>query len=334
MLTTPALPSEAGLEPDDTMAEALRKTLLFHFQRMLAHEAGTRAGVDIEELHDMRVATRRMRAALQVFADSVDMRPLKPFIKDLRRTGRVLGTVRDLDVFWEKTERYLAGLSVAEQPPLAPLRAVWQSQRDAARDEMTVYLDSDRYAKFTQSFSEFLNTPGVAEPAPFGADGEPQPRRVRHVAPVVLYQRLAAVRGYDEWVSGPAVPLVRLHQLRIASKYLRYTAEFFQEVLSPQSGDIIERIKRLQDHLGDLQDAVVACNLLRDFLTWGTWGPQQASGKGLSLPSEPIVAPGVAAYLAARQFELQRLLDGFPAAWAPVHDPAFSCEVAEAVSVL
>ena len=54
------------------MDEAARKTLLFHFERMLKHEPGTREGEDAEELHDMRVATRRMRAALRVFDGYID----------------------------------------------------------------------------------------------------------------------------------------------------------------------------------------------------------------------------------------------------------------------
>jgi CHAD domain-containing protein len=301
---------------------------------MLAHEQGTRLGEDIEELHDMRVATRRMRAAVQVFGDYLDMERLKPCLKGLRRTGRILGAVRDLDVFWEKTQAYLDRLPPDGEDELAPLKAVWRAQRESSREKMLAYLDDERYSRFTREFNELLQSPGAAEPPPFGSDGEPQPRLLSHVVPVIVYQRLAAVRAYDEWVTGPEVPLERLHQLRIAAKGLRYTFEFFQEVLGPEALDVINRTKQLQDHLGDLQDAVVACNLLRDFLTWGTWGPVRTSGKRVILPDEPIVAPGVAAYLAARQLELRNLLDTFPTAWAPVHSRDFSQEAATALSLL
>ncbi len=101
------LPSKVGLQADDLMTEGLRKIMHFQFQHMLYHEPGTQLGLDIEELHDMRVATRRMRAALQVFGDYLDEKTWAPFDKGLRRTGRVLGEVRDLDVFWEKTQHYL-----------------------------------------------------------------------------------------------------------------------------------------------------------------------------------------------------------------------------------
>ena len=333
-LKVPKLPSKPGLEADDSMAEAVRKTLYFHFLRMLHHEPGTCLGEDIEELHDMRVATRRMRAALQVFGDYLDMKQMAPFVKGLRRTGRMLGAVRDLDVFWQKTQRYLDTLPPEQQDGLDPLRLVWEAERERGRERMLAYLDSDRYFRFKEQFGEFLQTPGAGALPAISEKGEPLPNRLRYVVPVLVYQRLVAVRAYDEWVTGQDVPLGRLHQLRIAAKGLRYTLEFFREVLKPDAKTLISKIKGLQDHLGDLQDAVVASNLLRDFLTWGTWGHAQTKEKGVSLPAETVVAPGVAAYLTARQIELQHLLDSFPQAWAQIQGLDFSQLIAASLAAL
>jgi CHAD domain-containing protein len=327
------LPKAPGLDADDTMAEAARKTLYFHFLRMLHHEPGTRQGEDIEELHDMRVATRRMRAAFRVFGDYLDMGKMKTFLKGLRRTGRTLGAVRDLDVFWQKTRHYLETLSPERQEELEPLYAVWKTERERAREKMNAYLDSERYVQFKEQFGEFLRTPNAGALPPFSKKGEPIPNRLRYVVPVLVYQRLAAVRAYDEWVTGEDVSLERLHQLRIAAKGLRYTLEYFREILGPEAKDAIKEIKGLQDHLGDLQDAVVASSLLRDFMTWGTWGHAQAE-EGARLPAEPIVAPGVAAYLAARQIELQRLVNTFPQTWVQIQSPDFGRLVAAALTTL
>jgi CHAD domain-containing protein len=329
----PKLLKEPGLDADDTMAEAARKTLYFHFLRMLHHESGTRLGEDIEDLHDMRVATRRMRAAFQVFGDYLDMGKMKAFFKGLRRTGRTLGAVRDLDVFWEKTQHYLEMLPPERQNDLEPLRVVWEAEREQDRAKMVTYLDGERYVQFKERFGEFLQTPGAGALPPFSEAGEPLPNRLRHVVPVLVYQRLAVVRAYDEWVTGENVPLERLHQLRIASKGLRYTLEYFQEVLGPEAKEAIKEIKGLQDHLGDLQDAVVASNLLRDFLTWGTWGHAQTK-RGTPPPTEPIVAPGVAAYLAARQIELQQLVGTFSQVWERIQSADFGQLVAAALTPL
>jgi CHAD domain-containing protein len=317
-------PSQPGLNPDDSMAEAARKTFLLHYQRMLYHEPGTRLGEDIEELHDMRVATRRMRAAFRVFEDYLDIGEMKPFIKGLRRTGRVLGAVRDMDVFWEKTQHYLDTLPEERQGSLDPLRAAWEAERERARKRMLAYLDSGRYYEFKKRFGAFLQIRGAGALPTLSDDGEPIPHLLRHVVPVAVYQRLAAVHAYDEWVTRPDVPLERLHQLRIAAKGLRYTIEYFREVLAPETKEFIDEVKRIQDHLGDLQDAVVASNLLRDFLTWGTWGHREAEREGISLPTEPIIAPGVAAYMTSRQTELQHLVETFPQAWTRIQNPEFN----------
>ncbi len=325
------LPEQPGLEPDDPMTEAGRKILWFHFQRMVAHEPGTRLGDDIEELHDMRVATRRMRAAFWIFGDSFDQEIMQPFLKGLKRTGRALGPVRDLDVFRAKIQVYLDTLPPERQGELDPLLAAWEKQRATAREHMLTHLDGKGYARFTESFGELLQTPGGTGHPIREAGSEPIPYRVRHVAPVAVFERLAAVRAYDEWVSIPSPALDRLHSLRIAFKRFRYALEFFAEVLGPEANDIIRQVKAMQDHLGDLQDAVVASGLLRDFLTWGTWGH---TDRPESLPSAPIIAPGVAAYLAVKQAELQHLLDTFPPAWDTIRAAQFSQLVSAAVSVL
>jgi CHAD domain-containing protein len=323
------LPARPGLEADDPIAEAARKVLAFHFQRMVYHEPGTRLGEDIEALHDMRVATRRMRAAFRLFSDYLNMEELAPIAKGLRRTGRILGAVRDLDVFWVKTQRYLELLPLGQPVDLDPLQAAWEAQRARGREEMLAYLESDRYARFKEQFDEFLQAPGGGAQA-----GEPVAYRLRQVVPAALYQRLATMQAFDAWVSGSEdIPLGRYHQLRIISKGMRYALEFFQEVLGPEAGTLIGEVKALQDHLGDLQDAVVASNLLRDFLMWGTWGHVEGQKK-VAWPTETVVAPGVAAYLADRQAELQHLVRTFPQVWTPFPTPGFSRLLASALEPL
>ncbi|MCX7838651.1 MAG: CHAD domain-containing protein [Anaerolineae bacterium] len=306
---------------DDTMAEAARKTLRLHWNRMLEHEAGARAGVDSEEVHDMRVATRRMRAALRVFDEFLDADAFKPFAKRLRRTARALGAVRDLDVFREKTQRYLATLPDERRVDLEPLWAVWQSEYQRARAELLAWLDSEAYTQFKTEFDEFLRTPGAGAAPTETEDGEPRAHRVRDVLPMILLRAWADVHAYAELVTQPNVSVERLHQLRIAAKGLRYTLEFFADVLGEEAQPLIGQIRQLQDHLGNLQDAVVACNHLRDFLTWGEW--THPTDKSVRPPRALVVAPGVAAYLAARQNEIHTLIQTFPNVWSPIQDATF-----------
>ncbi len=331
-LPTPVPPPRPGLVRQDSMAEAARKTIQFHFQRMLEQEAGTRAGEDIEELHDMRVATRRMRAACVVFDEYLDPAAWKPFVRLLRRTGRVLGRARDLDVFHEKMIQYLEQLPESGRMQLEPLLAAWQTEHDAAREELLAYLDSPVYAEFKAEFQDFLQVPDAGARPVVSKHNEPLPYRVPHVLPIVLYQGLAEVCSFDEWTAGTDAPLARYHQLRIASKRLRYTLEFFREVLCPEAEMLIAKIKALQDHLGNLQDAVVACEIVRNFLIWGTWRPGKG-GRSFTR-TEMVVAPGVAAYLAARQAEIQNLRNNFAPVWAEVRCEEFRRQLGGLVMAL
>jgi len=312
-----------GIEPDDLMSEAARKTVLFHFERMLAHEEGTRAGVDYEELHDMRVATRRMRAALTVFGPYVEEKAYRPHLKSLRRTGRLLGAVRDLDVFHENAEHYLEELTEDRRDELEPLFDAWRIEREQRRERMIEWLDGGDFRSFVDSFGEFLHQRGAGAVPDFSADGSPRSRRVNIALPPVVLTELANVLAYDEWVTGPEVPLTRLHQLRIAGKYLRYTLEFFTEVLGPGGKLVIHTVKGLQDHLGDLQDAVVTSGILRDFLSGEGWGRAAGKRARAEQSTDLIVAPGVANYMAYKQMELARLVRTFPQAWDPIRAPRY-----------
>jgi CHAD domain-containing protein/transposase-like protein len=314
-----------GIRPADSMAEAGRKVLRMHFARMLYHEPGTRLGENIEALHDMRVATRRMRAAFEVFGDYFKKGVMKTHLKGLRATGRALGPVRDLDVFLQKMHIYQEGLPDEQREGLTPLEASWQTQRKAARKKMLRFLDSQTYQDFLQTFSHYLNTSGMGV-KPVTGDEIPIPHKVRDVAPILIYTRLGAVRAFDTVLDNATIN--QLHALRIEFKKLRYTVEFFQEVLGPEGGEVVEDIKKVQDHLGDLNDADVACSILGDFLS--KWEKDQ-----LTLPIQQRANPEpIVAYLATKHAERHRLVVSFPQVWGVFMRPEFHERVAQAISVL
>jgi CHAD domain-containing protein len=272
-----------------------------------------------------------MRAALRVFRPYVDTTAYKPFRKALRRTGRILGTVRDLDVFREKAQRYLDALPDERRSELDSLLAAWQIRHNAARQGMLTLLDSQAYAQFKNEFGRFLATPGAGAPQAPSEGTAPLPHRVREAVPPLVVGSYAAVRAYEGRVEGTDTPLPRLHQLRITAKGLRYALEFFREILPTEVESLIDRIKELQEHLGNLQDAVVTCGVLRDFLTWGTWGHDRTKAMAAT---GVIVAPGVATYLSVRQVELRQLVEGFPAVWKKVSDEDFRRQMFAVVAKL
>jgi CHAD domain-containing protein len=294
------------LAADDPMSEAGRKVLALHFGRMLANEAGTRLGEDPEALHDMRVATRRMRAAFALFAPYYDAQVVSLFGKGLRRTGRTLGAVRDLDVLLEKARAYAAGLpaEAAAAGGVEPLLAAWEAARDAARRKMLEHLDGPAYRQFVREFGAFLATPGAGAAAL--APDTVTPFQARHVIPCLILTRYAAVRAYERLLPGAA--LTSYHALRIECKGLRYALEFFREVLGEETPALIKQVTALQDLLGELQDACVAEGLLADFLA------ERRKSVRKSAAAEDLA--GIEAYLAAQHARQAELLAAFPAPWA------------------
>ncbi len=301
-----------GIVAGDSMAEAARKTLRFHMLRMMDSEAGTRTGVDIEALHDMRVATRRMRTAFFVLADAIDAEGTAPYLKALRRTGRLLGCVRDMDVFREKAQAYLGAFAKSTPPDLTLLMSAWDAEYARARSKLLKYLDSERYTQFKNAFTAYL---GIPIPSPSASSAAP---RVVIAVPDLIATRLVEFYTCKSRLDQAHADLTDYHQMRIVTKYLRYTLEYFREVLGPEVEQAIGELKVLQDHLGALQDAVVACTHLHNVITWGTW--QRPTEEQLRWTPTPINAPDVAAYLEFRQTESRRLVRTFPEAWARYED--------------
>ena len=249
-----------GVLPDDHLAEAGRKVLRFHLARMIAREAGTRDGSDLEELHAMRVATRRQRAAWRIFGEAFRAGRTKGHRGRLREVAARLGTVRDLDVLIENADAYRADLPVAEQRALEPLIAGWRDHREDARRLLIRELDSDGYRRWLDDYAEFVRHEGLAVRPVIATE----PHRVRDTAASRIQAAYEQVRAYEPVLRWADVET--LHELRIAGKWLRYSLEFVREALGPESAGLIARVTALQDHLGLLNDADVASRLARDFL--------------------------------------------------------------------
>ncbi len=307
----PASPPSPPMYPDDSMSEAGRKVIFTHFMKMLANEAGTREGVDIEFLHDMRVSTRRMRAAFRIFEPFYEAKAVKRFNKGLRRTGQTLGVVRDLDVLIEKAEAYEAGLPPDGGLTIQTLLENWRASRDGSRQELTEYLDGSAYRRFVDEFRAFLETPGShARPIP---DGQPVAHQVRHIVPRLVMERYEQVRAYEPILA--AAPITTYHMLRIDCKRLRYALEFFEPLLGPEAPALIKQVTNLQDLLGAMQDAHVAEGLIAEFLA--------AQGRRKKKAPPPPPLPGVEAYRLAQQQVQSDLLATFPAPWKNLTGPAF-----------
>lgn len=318
--SAPRKKKSPDLRADEPLAEAGRKILRFHYERMRASEAGTLEGQDIEALHRMRVATRRQRAAFRIIAPQFRRKAVAAFRDELKTAARRLGAVRDLDVLIEAAERHRASLGPADARSFQPILDDWRGRRRAARDELMAYLNADEYQSFIERYGAFLSTPGagVKDLAP---GDPPEPQLVRHVLPAAVWEHYGNIRAYEtvlDWAS-----LETIHALRIEGKRLRYLLEFFSGVLGPGPAPAIEALVALQDHIGELHDAEVAVGLLREFLTRGA----QAS-------MEPAVASAAKRYLKVEQARVRTLERTLKRPWRRVTSPRFRLLLARAVAAL
>ena len=305
----PRVPKTPGVLPDDTLAEAGRKVLRMHLARMLAAEEGTRLGEDIEELHKMRVATRRMRSVWRVFDGAYRPKVQRRYVRELRSVATALGMVRDLDVQLEALDAWAAspdadpGDGAEAGGALRPFRDDLAVRRDEARRELLDLLDSRRYQDFVNDYLEFTDSPGTAEaPAPPGS-----PIQVRHTAGGRIWSAYEHLRAHEA-ILGWA-DIAALHVVRIDAKRLRYTLESFREVLPAATGDLIAKVTALQDHLGILNDADIAAHLVRDHL--------MANAPRLSAGSQQALA----SYLASREGIVGTMRRGLSTHWRPITAP-------------
>ncbi len=272
----------------------------FHLARMLEREPGVRKGDDIEDVHKMRVATRRQRAAWRVFGEAYKKGRTKAHRDGLRDVARRLGAVRDLDVQLEAADGYRADQPTGEQRAIEPLLASWRLYRDDARKLLTRELDSPGYERFLDDYLDFVRTEGAAA-VPVKAI---EPHRIRDTAPSRIWAAYEQVRTYEPVLRWADV--TTLHDLRIASKWLRYSLEFVQETLGDELTPLIEQVTDLQDHLGLLNDADVASSMTRTFLV-------EHSG---TLSSTENAAIG--RFLVHREREMARLRRSIGAPWRGV----------------
>ena len=278
-----------GVVAEDHIAEAGRKVMRFHLARMLEREPGVRTGDDAEDVHKMRVATRRQRAAWRVFGEAYRRGRTKAHRHGLRDIARRLGAVRDLDVQLEGIDDYRADLPVSDQRALEPLIAGWRRDRDDARTQLLREFDSPGYGRFIDDYVDFVRTEGAAA-AKVSAT---EPHRVRDTAPSRIWAAYEQVRSYEPILRWADVPT--LHELRIAAKWLRYTLEFVQEPLGDRALPLISKVTALQDHLGLMNDANVTASMARTFLA-------EHAGS-----LSPVETEAIGRYLVDREREVARL---------------------------
>ena len=248
---------------DQTTSQAFATLLRHNYDHMLSWRDSARSSDDIEGVHQVRVAFRRMRSALTLFRDAVPREATDAWNGEMRWIAGELGMARDLDVFITE------GLGpVAERLPLPGgerLKALAEQRRALIYQEHVVpMLDSERFARFCNDF------PGWLEERSWERAKLKKKRAKRLNSGVVDYSR-SLLDKQERRVLSAGTHVDRndaaaMHRLRIECKKLRYAAEFFRPLF--EGMDVfIGHMKGLQDLLGVMNDVAVTQHLLDDLLS-------------------------------------------------------------------
>jgi CHAD domain-containing protein len=225
--------------------EHLRYLLGRQLRELLAHDPGTRLGTDPEDLHKLRVATRRGRALLRAGAELVDPSRAEPVRAELGWLGSSLGAVRDLDVMIEHLRGVLEQLP--DRAQAAPVVAELEAERETARAELLAALDGDRYVVLLDRLEELVcSSPPTGGPS------------LREIAAGEYRKARKAAKIFDGTPSDD-----ELHALRIKAKRLRYASELAEQSMGKPAASVVEAAKALQDVIGEHQDSVVAEERIR-----------------------------------------------------------------------
>jgi CHAD domain-containing protein len=120
-----------GLTGGSRFRDAAGRVILTRWREMMSYRDGTLAGDDIEELHAMRVSSRRLRAAMDAFEGAFPRKTFRPFLRQVKEITDVLGDARDLDVAVERLLDVLPELRVDERPGVEGLIARYRDERAA-----------------------------------------------------------------------------------------------------------------------------------------------------------------------------------------------------------
>ena len=288
------------------------KIIQRHLAAMAAEVEGVRAAEDIECIHRMRVATRRMRTALTLFSDCFPKQDYKKIQKDVRKITRALGEARDLDVQLEVIEAALEEFADPVFQPgikrlklrLTQRRAEVQQHVDAAMDRMLADQLIERLEAWAtplleQSKSVYLYTPALYQLAFQG-----------------IQVRIDELLAHVPYITDPQ-NVLELHAMRISAKRLRYAMETFEELYGGQLKLYITTARKLQDQLGAIHDLDVWIVMIPQFIE-----EEKTRILGYFGNPRPLrrLLPGLEAFRQSRIAQREAEYADFLKEWAKIED--------------
>jgi CHAD domain-containing protein len=223
----------------------LRQRLETLIEAMPAVQSG-----DTKSVHQARVATRRLRAALPVLRKSLDAHAIDRARQRVRRMTRALGPVRELDVSLDLLDEF-ANHGVASGRVIAKVRQALTSERLARRRQMVAAITPGKVERLRRELTHVGSGPEVGG----------RPGAVRDAVRRVERRATQLADAID--AAGSLYSAERLHAVRIAAKKLRYAMEIERELKRSRLTAKIRQLKTMQDQLGRLHDLHILAEHVR-----------------------------------------------------------------------
>jgi CHAD domain-containing protein len=253
-LEPPDVTSLGRLPPSPSGGDVVRAALAASVAQLIAHDPGVRLGDDPEDVHQARVATRRLRSSLRTFRDLLEGDWTKSLRTELRALGRDLGGVRDTEVLLDRLRERVERLSPDDRDVAKHILNRLLERWDTARSALQQTLRSPDYTELLDRLVEATRDPALLPEADGPAEA---------VLPPLVGRPWSHLRkAVEELDSDP--PDEALHQVRIRAKHCRYAAETVAPVVGKPARAFARAVEDLQEVLGEHQDAVVAEQWLRE----------------------------------------------------------------------
>jgi CHAD domain-containing protein len=244
----------ATVDASMSIAEVALANLRGYLSAWHLHEPGARLGDDPEEMHDLRVAGRRLDAILRQFRSALPGSFLG-IRRTLKRVLRSLGEARDLDVALGELETFGCELPESERESVEPLKRHLVAERGRARTRMLSVLDSVSVQKDLKHLASLLAAPS-ATPQQSSAE------LALNVAPQLIRRRYRKVRKAADLLT-PDSSMEAYHEVRGYLKKLRYAVEAVAVIYGKPADEMLRALRRWQEKLGVQQDAAVAGRRLK-----------------------------------------------------------------------
>ena len=260
-----------------------------------------------EDIHDLRVASRRIRTCLSLFSDYLPSRKSKPWVKDIKTITQSYGRIRDLDVQIDLLNNLYK--TTQDKSMLAGLRRVRlrMRQKRAKQESETRALTAAILENPTllemQDWAESI----IASPNSV----EENPIKLFQTAYSQIQTRLDEFLFFEVFIFDPE-RINELHQMRIAAKHLRYALEIFSDLYSSKTDFALDIDRKTQQILGEIHDADVWSMYLPRFLN-----REQARVNHFYGYTSPFnrLKPGIEFLLENRKTERERLYNQFLQEW-------------------